>query len=329
MVHGNVHPGTVLIGDDGPGRPRRRARRRRGQPGDRHPGGRRHPLLRAHRALAARRGRGAPPARPDAIPDDSRRGGAIAAPRQVRAGVPAYLDDLTMTCSTPQSRRRRRSARRRAGRLDGPAEEDYLDDAGPLRFAADTEAEPVAAAAAGGASSPSGVAGCSRSPWSVCSSAINALGDGDDERHRGPARRRPARGSATGRRDATPAPQPQDPKLDRRQVRIVDPDSERATSSATPRRSSTATRTRPGDRHATRQPNFGNLKSGMGVLIDLSEPRTRQSRAGGAVRPRRAAELRTGTTDAACQLEPVTTRSSRRYKKAPIGAAAEDTTAPR
>ena len=92
--HGNIHPGTVLIDHDGRvvladaradgDRQRRRATSARD---------RRRALLRAHRALAARGGAG-----PDrrcrtrcATPS-----GALAPPRQIRAGVPDYLDDLTM-----------------------------------------------------------------------------------------------------------------------------------------------------------------------------------------------------------------------------------------
>ena len=91
MVHGNVHPGTVLIGDDG----RVVLADARADSADstesdvRAVGGILYYALTAHWPHAEV-GRST---LPDAMRDGSDN---IVAPRQIRAGVPAYLDDLTM-----------------------------------------------------------------------------------------------------------------------------------------------------------------------------------------------------------------------------------------
>src|SRR3954449_2544096 len=91
MVHGNVHPGTTLIGDDG----RIVLADARADSADstetdvRSVGGILYFSLTAtwpHTEIGNS-------ALPDAHRDNT---GALTTPRQVRAGVPAYLDDLTM-----------------------------------------------------------------------------------------------------------------------------------------------------------------------------------------------------------------------------------------
>ena len=91
MVHGNVHPGTTLIGDDG----RVVLADARADSADsresdvRAVGGLLYYALTAHWPHAEI----GKSTLPDANRDAS---GNIAAPRQIRAGIPAYLDDLTM-----------------------------------------------------------------------------------------------------------------------------------------------------------------------------------------------------------------------------------------
>src|SRR5690349_17916188 len=103
MIHGNVHPGTTLIGDDG----RVVLADARADSADsresdvRAVGGLLYYALTAHWPHAEI----APSTLPDATRDAS---GNIAGPRQIRAGVPAYLDDLTMDLldkrvATPES----------------------------------------------------------------------------------------------------------------------------------------------------------------------------------------------------------------------------------
>ena len=131
MVHGNVHPGTVMIADDG-----RVVLADARTDGDdtRRPtsgpiGGILYYALTGHwphaEAPSAAPPTGGPVALPDAVRDAS---GAIAAPRQVRAGIPAYLDDLTMDLLDPQLAPPSADAlAAELGRLDAAAEEQYLD----------------------------------------------------------------------------------------------------------------------------------------------------------------------------------------------------------
>ena len=126
MVHGNIHPGTVLIADDGRVVLADARADDADHAGDRHPRDRRRPLLRADRPLAAHRGRA-----DLAFPTPSATAtAALAAPRQVRAGVPAYLDDLAIDLlDADVAAAAGRRARRRAGRL-GQTDDDTATIAG-------------------------------------------------------------------------------------------------------------------------------------------------------------------------------------------------------
>ncbi|AGL21704.1 protein kinase family protein [Actinoplanes sp. N902-109] len=138
MVHGNVHPGTTLIGDDG----RVVLADARADSADstemdvRSVGGILYFSLTGHWPHAEI----APSTLPDATRDGS---GAVTTPRQVRAGIPAYLDDLTMDLldkrvAAPEAE----ALSAELGRLDSSADDDY-EDVGPLRFTQGTAAEPV------------------------------------------------------------------------------------------------------------------------------------------------------------------------------------------
>jgi tRNA A-37 threonylcarbamoyl transferase component Bud32 len=138
MAHGNVHPGTALIDHDG-----RvvladaRADGTASAAGDaRAVGGVLYFALTGHwpHAEAGRS------ALVDAVRDST---GALASPRQSRAGVPDYLDALTMDLLDPQVEPP--SAELLAaelGRLDSAADERFLDDSGPLRFSGEMRPEP-------------------------------------------------------------------------------------------------------------------------------------------------------------------------------------------
>ncbi|GAA3956383.1 protein kinase family protein [Actinoplanes auranticolor] len=137
MVHGNVHPGTTLIGDDG----RIVLADARADSADstetdvRSVGGILYFSLTGHWPHAEIRGSSLP----DAMRDGS---GAVIPPRQIRAGVPAYLDDLTMDLldkrvASPEAD----ALTAELARLDS-ADDEY-EDVGPLRFTQGTSAEPV------------------------------------------------------------------------------------------------------------------------------------------------------------------------------------------
>ncbi|HEY0534470.1 MAG TPA: protein kinase family protein [Actinoplanes sp.] len=267
MVHGNVHPGTTLIGDDG----RVVLADARADSGDdvetdiRAVGG----LL--YFALTARwpHAEVGVSTLPDATRDAS---GALATPRQIRAGVPAYLDDLTMDLldrrvQTPESD----ALAAELGRLDSASDDDY-EDVGPLRFAPSASPEPgrnnnkiifgvatlaviaivglvfgIRAITASGKPSPTGT---------TQAGAGNAPAD-----------------TTTGSAPA-PAPQPTKIPLTGDMVRMVDPPG--------------GSRNQQGDAAFTvdndpdtswktqgyNTANFGNLKPGMGVLINLGKPRS-------------------------------------------------------
>ena len=289
MVHGNVHPGTTLIADDG----RVVLADARADSADnveadiRSVGGILYYALTAHWPHAEVR----PSTLPDAIRDGS---GNLAAPRQVRAGVPAYLDDLTMDLLDKRVAAPDADAlAAELARLDA-AEEEY-EDVGPLRFTqGSSSAEPAR-------STPKIIIGVAALAVIAIVGlvfgirAITSSGGGAT-----PARTTQAdAGRTPGATDDSQAPAP-DPKkipLTAKMVRIVDPP--------------------PGDRddspeaaylvdndpdtvwetHRYNSAKFGNLKKGMGVLIDLGTPRNLaevrvETSSGGA-----AMDIRTGSSD--------------------------------
>ncbi|MGC4769753.1 protein kinase family protein [Micromonospora sp. DT44] len=279
MVHGNVHPGTVMISDDG--RVVLADARTDGddsQESDiRAVGGVLYFALTGHwphaeaplRGATAGHGRAAIP---DAVRDAA---SALAAPRQVRAGVPAYLDDLTMDLldadiAPPSSD----VLAAELARLDVPAEEEhYLDNGGPLRFTAETGEEPSPLAAAGGRKVAIGIAGLLAVALVGLLIGISALG-GDDKDPQETAGATPSASAPAG--EATPAAVTVR-NLKVQDIRIIDPDS-------APRDElDGAKKMTDGDNdkgwETDRYPNatYGNLKTGMGVWLDLGSPHTVKS----------------------------------------------------
>jgi hypothetical protein len=300
MVHGNIHPGTVLIGDDG----RVVLADARADSADtsetdiRAIGGVLYFALTGHWP----HDEVSPSNLPDAVRDGS---GAIAAPRQARAGVPAYLDDLTMDLLD------KRLALPAAdvlaaelARLDTAGDEPYYEEAGPLRLLGSGSSGQGAAVARNapettrpaGRKIAAGVAGLLAIAIVGLLFGMSALGGGDDS----DAGATPA-GNGTSVSPApgsdAPVAKPQPFPLTADQVRIVDP--------PTGNREGLGgvDKIVDGDDNTGWAPfsyktaNFGNLKPGMGVLINLGQPRTVSSVTVTLSHPGASAELRSGDSD--------------------------------
>ncbi|MEU7571653.1 MULTISPECIES: protein kinase family protein [unclassified Micromonospora] len=298
MVHGNLHPGTVMISDDG--RVVLADARTDGadsQENDlRAVGGVLYFALTGHwphgeaplHGATAGHGRAA---LPDAVRDAS---GSIAAPRQVRAGVPAYLDDLTMDLLDPEIAPPSSDVlSAELSRLDIPADEQFLEQAGPLRFTADPGEEPSSPlAAAGGRKVALGIAGLLVVALVGLLVGISVLGGGDDDAKEPvaqPTNSAPATGGST--EAAAPVR-----KLTVSDVRIIDPESgdraevrnaEKVIDGSDDEGWETQTYRNNG--------KFGGLKKGMGVWIDLGAPHTVKSLQATLSSTGASAELRAGT----------------------------------
>ncbi|MEV0153441.1 protein kinase family protein [Micromonospora sp. NPDC050686] len=280
MVHGNLHPGTVMISDEG--RVVLADARTDGADSQetdvRAVGGILYFALTGHwphaeaplHGATAGHGRAAIP---DAVRDA---GGAIAAPRQVRAGVPAYLDDLTMDLLDAQIAPPGSDVlAAELARLDIPADDHFLESAGTLRFTAGPDDDPSPLAAAGGRKVAIGIAGLLAVALVGLLIGISALGGGDDKKGGTEPVAQPS-ASQPAVEDTTPATAAVR-KLDISDVKIVDPIGSRDALRG-------ADKVVDGDENAGwetqtfyNNPKFGKLKEGMGVWIDLGAPRTVKS----------------------------------------------------
>jgi hypothetical protein len=251
---------------------------------------------------------------PDAVRDGS---GTIAAPRQVRAGVPAYLDDLTMDLLDAQIAPPSSDVlAAELARLDIPIEEDqYLESTGPLRFAAETGDEPSPLASIGGRKEAFGIAGLLAVALVGLLIGISSFFSGGDET---PQTSPVAQPSPSGQ-SSTPPPAAEPRKLNITDVRIIDPDSKNRTEL------DGAEKVIDGDQDKgwetetyVGRPNFGNLKRGMGVWIDLGAPHTVKSVQAVLSSTGASAQLFSGTID-----PPPTSSGDKQlfnsYKKNPIG----------
>jgi Serine/threonine protein kinase len=302
MVHGNVHPGTVMIADDGrvvlADAPRTDGVETQ-ETDIRAVGGILYYALTGHwphaeAALGGTADRRARIALPDAVRDAS---GSIAAPRQVRAGIPAYLDDLTMDLLDPQLAVPSADAlAAELGRLDAAAEEQYLDS-GPLRFTTGDGAPDIPAT--GGRKTLIGVAALLAIALIGLLVGINVLSDGGEPAG-GQAAPLPS-ASATeqpGAASETDPPPSKPVKLDLKpnQLRVIDPEGDRTELDGVEK----VVNGDPNDGWETDSYNraaFGNLKDGMGILINLGEPREVTSVRVEFSAPGFSAELRWGSRD--------------------------------
>ncbi|MEU7609092.1 protein kinase family protein [Micromonospora sp. NPDC049204] len=277
MVHGNVHPGTVMISDEG--RVVLADARTDGADSQENDiravggilyfaltGSWPHAEAPLHGATAGH-GRAAIP---DAVRDA---GGGIAAPRQVRAGVPAYLDDLTMDLldaeiAPPSSD----VLAAELARLDVPAEEEhYLDNSGPLRFAGETGEEPSPLAAAGGRKVAIGIAGLLAVALVGLLIGISTLGDKEPQ-----AGQSPVPSSSAPANETTPAAVAVR-KLPVKDVRIIDPDSQVRDELDGAKQVTDGDPDKVWGTDTYTTAKFGNKKQGMGVWLDLGAPHTVKS----------------------------------------------------
>jgi hypothetical protein len=258
MAHGNVHPGTVLVANDGRVvlADARVDTSTSNEADVRSLGAVAYFMLTGHwpKAEAGR----------SALPDGRRDStGALVAPRQVRAGVPTYLDDLVMDLldgklALPTAQ----VLTSELARLD-TGERLLLGGNGTLRFAEDA-AEPTPRAAtpkllvAGGVALALVVSGLVL--------AVRTLNADATQPNTSPSP------TVTVEPSATPAPQPRVLTLRPDQVRIVDPVGDRDNASQ-------ASNMVDGDAKTLwrtsgyTKPNFGNTdKKGIGIMIALDQP---------------------------------------------------------
>ncbi len=293
MVHGNMHPGTTLIGDDG----RIVLADARADSADstetdvRSVGGLLYFALTGHWPHSEIRGS----ALPDAMRDSN---GAIIPPRQIRAGVPAYLDDLTMDLldkrvATPEGD----ALTAELARLNS-SDEDY-EDAGPLRFTQGTSAEPVRSTrkivVGIGALAVIAVIGLVFGIQAISESGGNSPGTTTaNTAPQNPTGGNTNNGNPEG--DAPAAAPPKKIKLTADMVRIVDPPQGDRTDEGE------AAYTVDDDKDTVwRTAGFFQAKMhkkpGMGLLINLGTPRTVTDVRVETSAPGVAMDIRTGTTD--------------------------------
>nr|WP_230686457.1 protein kinase family protein [Catellatospora vulcania] len=288
MAHGNVHPGTVLVAADGRVvlADARVDSTTSNEADVRSLGSLAYFMLTGHwpRAEAGR---------VTALPDGRRDStGSLVAPRNVRAGVPTYLDDLVMDLLDPKlALPTAQVLTGELARLD-TGERLLFGGNGTLRFVDETAPpEPAPRAAtprllvAGGVALALVVSGLV-----LAVRALNA--DATD-----PPSSQPT-GNPAVEVSATAAPQSRALNLTANQVRIIAPVGDRDNSSQAPNMVDGNTKTQWRTSGYTKS-NFGNTdKKGIGILITLDKPQVVSSVKLQLSAPGAAAELKGGSADA-------------------------------
>ncbi|MEV4640232.1 protein kinase family protein [Actinoplanes sp. NPDC049548] len=297
MVHGNVHPGTTLIGDDG----RVVLADARADSSDstefdvRAVGGILYFALTGHWPQAEI-------GRTSALPDAMRDGnGALSTPRQIRAGVPAYLDDLTMDLLDKRVQAPEADAlAAELARLDAAAEEEY-EDVGPLRFTQGTSAEPVRSAR----KIVLGIAALAVIAVIGLIFGIRAISNSGNNQPEGTNQANTTPQGGTQGNPANPG-KPDDNaqgaikklQLTGDMVRIVDPPKgERNDTGEAKLTVDDSKETGWETQRFQNRSNFGNLKPGMGVLINLGTPKHVSEIRVEASAPGIAMDIRSGNSD--------------------------------
>ena len=283
IVHGNIHPGTILVGDDG-----------RVVLTDTHADGTTSPEddVRAVGAVLyacltahwphAEAGRSM---LPDAVRDGS---GRLATPRQMRGGIPRYLDELTADLLDPRATPPAAPAlAAELARLAVEGYENDLDGAGPMGFD-DVDL--------GGSRRPSGAKIALGVAVLVVIAVIGAfvgvrlLGGNDNNASPGStATGQPSQPTSTGA-DQLIAIGPT-------QIRVVDPPNGDRTELVGADTVVDGSETTGWPTQRYNQANFGGIKPGMGILIDLGKPTKVRSVKVVVNRQGATVALRSGTTD--------------------------------
>lgn len=279
-THGNIHPGTVLVGDDG----RVVLTDARFEATNSFEAD-----VRAIGAIGYFMLTGQWPVSRHGLPEGRRTAtGALVAPSKVRAGVPSYLDDMVMdlinTGLAPPSAP---VLAAELSRLD-TGDQLLFGGTGTLRFA-DEAPEPTRSptklVAAGGTALALIIAGMVLGIKALNANAQNS-GNGN--------------GGNAGQATASAAPSainPQPVRIGPSQVRIVDPKGDRT-------ELKNAVLTVDGDSNTgwksdgyKNRADFGGSKPGMGILIKLDKPMHVTSVRVQLNAPGATAEIRSGTAD--------------------------------
>jgi hypothetical protein len=291
MVHGNVHPGTALIGDDG----RVVLADARADSADsvesdvRAVGG----LL--YYALTGRWPHNE--VSKSSLPDANRDGnGVISAPRQIRAGVPAYLDDLTMDLLDKRVAAPEADAlAAELARLDA-ADDDY-DDVGPLRFTQNSSTEPVRSTR----KIMVGVGALVVIALLGLIFGIRAITSSNDNPPAGKTQANVGAGTQDGTDSnggsQAASPTPKKIPLTADMVRIVDPPDGSRVDTGEAAYTVDNDRDSAWETQGFNDPFFGHLKPGMGVLINLGTPKHVADVRVETNAPGVAMDVRTGTSD--------------------------------
>lgn len=296
MVHGSVHPGSVLIADDG----QVVLADMYGEEADspemdiRAIGGLLYFALTGHWPRTEAGATRSDTNLPDAVRDSS---GELAAPRQVRAGVPSYLDSLTMDLLTAKDGLPTADVlAAELSRLVASENEPYLYQNGPLRFLS-IEDEPVELAPSGRRKVLAGVAALVAVALAGLLIGVSVF-SGNSGEGVGAAIATASPGS-DGSKPTEASGQPEPIRLRADQVRVIDPDSRLRDELGGVDAVVDGDLNKGWSTHSyDRSPKFGNIKRGMGILIKLDEPRHLDSVQVVLSAPGASAELRAGTIDA-------------------------------
>jgi len=294
MAHGNVHPGTVLVGVDG------RvvladARADEAATADadvRAIGAVLYCALTGHWPHAE----AGATTLPDAVRDPS---GALAAPRQVRGGVPGHLSDLATDLLDPQTTLPSADViAAELGRLDAEQEDSqFFADGGPLdfdrpRYIDQRLSEPPRSGARKIAIGVIALVVLAMIGLLLATRYIPKGGGAGNARPT-----TPAAVGAGGGGNSPAAGKPTALALTPNQVRIIDPQGSRSelqnVGNVVDGNPNTVWKTD----HYNNTANFGGLKDGMGILVDLGSAKNVASVKVDFTAPGATVELKVGTQD--------------------------------